>query len=422
MIRRITIFTNFKIDHMKNHTKENFPYISRIKVNNCFAFQNIDLTINDSIGLKHLILTGKNGSGKTTILESLAHVILQEYITGNSRVGKINELKGTISANQKHPQRKIWETEIDLLERTENFPQLYVISTFPFDTSNVVFSYFKANRKVELAEVSTITKEDSVITKINDLEFATLFKQFLVNKKVYQAFSMLDSNKNETYEHETFFNLFENTLKRVFDDKNIILSFSREEFEFYISTNNMKRKINFNQLSSGFSSYLNIIMDLMIRVDIIRKNLINYSYEPCGIVLIDEPENHLHIQMQYEILPLLTELFPNLQFIIASHSPAVISSIKNVTIYDLSTANTLDESAVGSSYSELMVTHFNVKNEYSNIADDIIKRAKEILFMNEKSQALIDLKNLIFANERYISPILKLDLESYVLKLERELI
>ena len=46
-------------------------------------------------------------------------------------------------------------------------------------------------------------------------------------------------------------------------------------------------------------------------------------------------ETHLHVELQKDVLPILTELFPNLQFIISTHSPFVISSAENAVIYDL---------------------------------------------------------------------------------------
>ena len=78
-------------------------------------------------------------------------------------------------------------------------------------------------------------------------------------------------------------------------------------------------------------------MDLFIRVDIIRKYVNDFSYNPCGIVLIDEPETHLHLQLQEQVLPLLTRLFPNIRFIAATHSPAVVASIKKAATFDLTT-------------------------------------------------------------------------------------
>jgi len=44
------------------------------------------------------------------------------------------------------------------------------------------------------------------------------------------------------------------------------------------------------------------------------------------VVLIDEPEQHLHIQWQRLLLPALRELSPTTQFIVATHSEAILDS------------------------------------------------------------------------------------------------
>ena len=54
-----------------------------------------------------------------------------------------------------------------------------------------------------------------------------------------------------------------------------------------------------------------------------------------GVVLVDEIETHLHLELQKKILPILTTLFPNIQFIITTHAPFILSSLDNTVIYDL---------------------------------------------------------------------------------------
>lgn len=43
----------------------------------------------------------------------------------------------------------------------------------------------------------------------------------------------------------------------------------------------------------------------------------------------------LHLELQKNIMPLLTAMFPNIQFIVTSHSPFILNSLKDVVIYDL---------------------------------------------------------------------------------------
>ena len=57
--------------------------------------------------------------------------------------------------------------------------------------------------------------------------------------------------------------------------------------------------------------------------------------EKAFTVLLDEPENHLHPELQQTLLPSLLEAFPNVQFIVATHNPFIISSVESSLIYVL---------------------------------------------------------------------------------------
>jgi predicted ATP-binding protein involved in virulence len=72
-------------------------------------------------------------------------------------------------------------------------------------------------------------------------------------------------------------------------------------------------------LSSGESSMLCLFGELLRQADNYRNNI--QLNEITGIVLIDEVDKHLHIKLQKEALPKLFKLFPNVQFVLSSHSP-----------------------------------------------------------------------------------------------------
>ncbi len=86
-----------------------------------------------------------------------------------------------------------------------------------------------------------------------------------------------------------------------------------------------------NQLSDGFSSVLQLVSELLLRMEAVTAG----SYEVSGIVLIDEIETHLHIKLQKAILPFLTDFFPNIQFIVTTHSPFVLTSLNDAVVFDL---------------------------------------------------------------------------------------
>jgi len=74
-------------------------------------------------------------------------------------------------------------------------------------------------------------------------------------------------------------------------------------------------------LSSGESSIICLFGEILRQADKTKSSIM--PQEITGIVLIDEVDKHLHIKLQKEILPLLFKHFPNVQFILSSHSPFV---------------------------------------------------------------------------------------------------
>ncbi len=74
-------------------------------------------------------------------------------------------------------------------------------------------------------------------------------------------------------------------------------------------------------------------------------------HKASGLLLIDEAENHLHPRWQKRFLPMVRELFPNLQIVATTHSPFVVASVPDARVlvcrYDRqnSTCTVNDETA-----------------------------------------------------------------------------
>jgi predicted ATP-binding protein involved in virulence len=407
-------------------TPNDFPYIKAIHVNDCFAYQNFDIALPNLDGkpFSHLILTGKNGSGKTTILRGIEQHIGVDLIGGNDRSGYVNEqrmdfLIENYSQTNEFIERRKWEAKLRI-NKTLKVSSLHK-NAFKLFKGKSIFSFFNANRESNPNDVVTVTSNEkfseTLISNATNDFFAKQFKQYLVNKKVEQAFRQLDKNVDGSKNVEDFFTIFTQILRRFADDDALTLTFEQKHYEFYVTLKD-GRKITFNQMSEGFSAFISILVDLLIRVDLIRSAVNDNTYDPCGIVLLDEPETHLHIKAQYEVLPILTEFFPNVQFIVATHSPAVISSIKNTTIFDLTSKDTETDEVVGKSYSELMVTHFGLDNEFSPIADKIMDDIKAVSkeFKNNKPLLREKLSAILLENERFLSPVLELELNSLIME------
>lgn len=92
-----------------------------------------------------------------------------------------------------------------------------------------------------------------------------------------------------------------------------------------------REEMPISKLSAGYQSLLWMIMDLAYRVCLLNPELRECSQIE-GIVLIDEIDMHLHPKWQWNIIKALSTTFENVQFIIATHSPIVISSAKDVNL------------------------------------------------------------------------------------------
>jgi predicted ATP-binding protein involved in virulence len=114
------------------------------------------------------------------------------------------------------------------------------------------------------------------------------------------------------------------------DKQDYSLHSSKESSSFLITKNGDKLDIE-KQLSSGEQSLLVMIGDIARRLTIVNPRLED-ALQGSGIVLIDEIELHMHPQWQREIIPCLRKTFPNIQFIVTTHSPQVLSAVDKENI------------------------------------------------------------------------------------------
>ena len=105
------------------------------------------------------------------------------------------------------------------------------------------------------------------------------------------------------------------------------ISYSRV-FEDIVYSERDKEEIPIQYLSAGYQSLLWMSVDLAYRLALLHPGQLDFSLAT-GVVLIDELDMHLHPKWQWNVLGALEETFPNIQFIIATHSPIIISSCKN---------------------------------------------------------------------------------------------
>ncbi len=93
------------------------------------------------------------------------------------------------------------------------------------------------------------------------------------------------------------------------------------------------------QLSAGYQALFCLIVELAYRAVVLNPADEDPASRASGIVMIDEIEMHLHPAWQWTILKALKETFPHVQFFISTHSPIILSSADDATIYLMKTPN-----------------------------------------------------------------------------------
>ncbi len=100
-----------------------------------------------------------------------------------------------------------------------------------------------------------------------------------------------------------------------------------------------------SQLSDGIRSMIGLVADIAYRTIKLNSHLQNAPKETSGIILIDEIDMHLHPKWQQTVLTDMIKAFPLMQFIVTTHSPQVLSTVKKEQIRILDNNRVLTPSA-----------------------------------------------------------------------------
>ena len=168
-------------------------------------------------------------------------------------------------------------------------------------------------------------------------------------------------------------------MRRIYDTDDLTLEMNPEEISFKIRERG-KEPYAFDELSSGYVAILYIVIDLMMRME--KKNSLRYDLP--GIVMIDEVDAHLHLSLQRNILPLLTALFPQVQFIVTTHSPYVLTSIPDTVVFDLENWE-LVEDLSAFAVDEVAEAYFGAK-AYSVQMQEALARYKKLIALENPTE------------------------------------
>lgn len=322
-------------------------FITSITIKELRHLSNIKITLNPE-QRQHLILTGRNGSGKTSLL-----LAIQEYL----RLIPTADHRGVLVQ----------------LSSLQDIHTLYKKGDF-------ITAFFPADRKSAIQRANGVEEIRLEEFYSIDSDPGILLQKYMVHLKTQQAYARNEEDSETVERIQKWFDRFVNALRILLDDETLSLEYDYKEYDFKIHEKGRK-PFHFDELSDGYSSVIRIVSNLLLRMEknwLYTDSLSTYDTE--GIVLIDELETHLHLELQKKILPFLTEFFPKIQFIVSTHSPYILNSISNSKAYDLETCVELENLSMYTS--EGLAEGYFEADEYS---EELKKCLNRYLFLMKKS-------------------------------------
>lgn len=255
-----------------------------------------------------IFFTGENGTGKTSILRSIALAICSgskiksdEFDYKDVEINLQLFLPSQKTINHKY-QNKAPQQTIPVTNGFAAYGQ----------------SRLKTNHSVGNSNIpEDISTTDLTASLFNDETYLVdLQHQFDTWKNGDK--SNRQFNRRQNYIIEILTDILPNLYNINFDDRigDIpVTTYTEKDHdgaEF--------RKVTFDKLASGLKSMVAMIGDILVRLYSQQPDVYDPS-EFTGIVLIDEIDIHLHPKLQKQIVQQLTKTFPKIQFIVSTHSP-----------------------------------------------------------------------------------------------------
>jgi predicted ATP-binding protein involved in virulence len=335
--------------------------ISRLALQNIGVFENELIEFRpkvDSNKAEIHILTGKNGTGKSTILYALANGInlldsglsqteqillpirnRSRHLDNKSCWGILfdEEARIVLEVNGKNVFEKKQENADFLIEyfgKQSNFyHNRFAFSFFAYSgmRNGILFNGF-------INEIQESLKSPF----LDSLNFyhsidSNLLVQWIATQKTKEALAFIrnDSQNAEKYRLN---------IKRleifISDITKLKVEFILEDNAFLKVSMKINEKIvDLDTMPDGLKSILTWIGDLLMRLDRIPWENNIPILERNFVLFLDEIEVHLHPAWQRKILPVVQKLFPNAQIFISTHSPFVVGSVDNAWVYKLEGEN-----------------------------------------------------------------------------------
>lgn len=342
--------------------------LKKIRIINyrCFKDANIDFDEHTTL------IVGKNGAGKTAILDAVA-VAVSTFLLGiDGGVGRsilkddaryeFHDLDGTVDPQHQFPvsiesigdcldnhdvkwvrslNSESGNTTVKEARELTNISKEAQKRIMTGDKSLILplISYYGIGRlyaqKKEKKNIKSLTEFKRQVGYVDCMAAESNEKLMLNWFQIQTLKSLQEQQRTGKVEKSLLLKTVEKAICKCFErisgSKNASIIFDLDTHRLVLnfeSADGSLQKFAMDEMSDGYKNTLSMIGDIAYRMAVLNPMLGDKVLEETsGVIVIDEIDLHLHPQWQQTIISDLNTIFPKIQFIVSSHAPAVINSV-----------------------------------------------------------------------------------------------
>lgn len=323
--------------------------IKQIKIEGVPPFS--DLTI-DLTDCEHMLLTGDNGSGKSRFLQAIVSCLTHNY----SRYGgnKINVGHGKIellleySSNTGDPSSDRKELRI---EQSSILCGEEAIASAINNSNEFIAIYFDSYRCLPYPnhvigpnpELGAFSSHDNSMMQTfprgNSLNRLSIIHQWFINLNYSDLLRGEDKTRPNGY--MSLFEAMMAIINQCFDSAYQFHHIAEDSMLYFKRADGQLETLY--QMSDAFKMIFLIVGEILCTYAEAyvskRWDMIGAIMNTEGVIIIDDIDLHLHPKMQLSFLSMIKRLFPKTQFIMSTHAPLILQSVRPNEIFQLTETN-----------------------------------------------------------------------------------
>ena len=355
---------------------------------------------------------GQNGTGKTRLLSLLASACgnpeelhyrtdkFASYVVARVKENGTEKLR--VFSAQNAAVVSVPEPLSDLLANLEkqkghHQPALQHISTTIAMAFRSIPS-LEEQKVAPMADVKWANDPKAFLKFTHHASESLQLCQALANLKVRMGIVSSDPNDRAV----RMVHAFDKAIQSI-TSSNLVLTVGYVSKEFRLKMSWLGKEMQLKQLPDGLRAIVGWLASLVCKLDVLLPDVERPLEQPI-ILLLDEPDAHLHPAWQRKLMPAIQHLLPNAQIFVATHSPFVISSVTAGWIYIFDadsegkvTIKPAISCSLGESYIDVVEDVLGIKERFDPETEDLLHKfrsKRDSVKRQHTAEALIELRAL----------------------------